>query len=70
MTQQYQYKWQSITEEINLEEAVFEEMGNRYTAALVQSLQNTRNSLLRKLLDDAPLFANNHEIEVNFDGKE
>lgn len=67
---QHQYKWQSITEEISLEDAMLEEMGKRYTASLVQSLQNTRNSLLRKLLDDAPLFANNHEIEVNFDGKE
>lgn len=67
---QHQYKLQSITEEISLEDAMLEEMGKRYTASLVQSLQNTRNSLLRKLLDDAPLFTDKHEIEVSFDGKE
>ena len=65
------FKTQTVTEEISLVDVdVHEEIHKRYTSALAQSMHDTRNALLRKLLDDAPLFGNNHEIEVNFDGKE
>lgn len=59
-----QYQTQTITETI--------EVGaSAYTKALAQSMQDTRNSILRKLLDEAILIpTNNHEIKVDFDGKE
>ena len=66
----HQYTWKPMTEGFSLEDAVMDSMAEKYTAALAQSLNNTRNTLLRELLDDAPLFGKSHEIEVNFDGKE
>ena len=46
-----------------------EEISNRYTQALARAMNDTRNSLLRKLVDDATLYSdpNKHQIEVDFD---
>lgn len=59
-----EYKWQPITETI--------EMGaNEFTVALAQSMMHSKENILRKLLDEAlPMPLYNHEIKVNFDGKE
>ena len=62
--EQYQYKWQTMTEE-------FSANASPYTVALAASMNDTRNALLRRLLDDT-LYNDmgKHEIEVNFDGQE
>lgn len=58
----FEYKW--VTEEINVE-------ASGYTRALAQSMQDTRNTILRKLLDDAIITPfDKHETEVNFNGQD
>lgn len=65
MTQQYQYKWQSITEEISVN-------ADAYTAALASAMERTKEMLSAQILKDCwgTYVPDNHEIEVNFDGKE
>lgn len=38
-----------------------------YSGELLTTMEERRQVLLRKLVDAAPLFAEKHEIEVNFD---
>lgn len=52
-----------------------DEISNRYTAALGRSMQDTKNTILRQLLDAAtisnhPLGHKSYEIEVDFNGQE
>lgn len=58
-----QYTTQTITETI--------EVGaSAYTKALATSMASTKESLLRKLLDETPLMPlYNHEIKVDFNGQ-
>jgi len=45
-----------------------EEIHQRYTAALVRSMQDTKLGILRQLVDDAVIFpVHSHEIKVDFD---
>lgn len=67
-----QYVAQTISETIDLD--VHEEIHNRYTAALTRGMADTRNMLLRQLLDAAtisnhPLGHKSYEIKVDFDAK-
>jgi hypothetical protein len=50
-----------------LEDAVYEEMGKRYTQALAESMRNTKDAIMGEILSGN---VEKHQIEVNFDGQE
>jgi hypothetical protein len=47
-----------------LEDAVYEEMGKRYTEALVESMRGTKDTIMAEILRGN---VEKHQIEVNFD---
>jgi hypothetical protein len=56
-----------ISSDTPLEDAVYEEMGKRYTEALAESMRGTKDTIMAEILRGN---VEKHQIEVNFDGQE